>query len=59
MSHPFSPKTERLKFDSLIESLKEIAENLFDHRTGKNGKYEMQDAVLSAFSLFFTQSRFF
>lgn len=59
MSHPFSPKTERLKFDSLIESLKEIAENLFDHRTGKNGKYEMQDAVLSAFSLFFTQSRSF
>jgi len=56
MSYPFASKIDSLKFDSLVESLKEIGRNLLDPRTGENTKYEMQDAVLSAFSLFFTQS---
>lgn len=56
MSYPFAPKVACLKFDSLIENLTEIGTNLPDPRTGENTKYEMQDAVLSAFSLFFTQS---
>ena len=59
MSSPFKPKADSLKFDCLIKNLKEIGENLLDPRTGENGKYKMQDAVLSAFSLFFTQSRSF
>jgi len=56
MSSPFSPKVDRLKFDSLVERLKETAENLPDSRTGSNGQYAMKDVVLSAFALFFTQS---
>jgi len=56
MSSPFSPQVDRLKFDSLVERLKETAENLPDIRTGSNGWYDMKDVVLSAFSLFFTQS---
>jgi len=59
MSSPFKPKADSLKFDCLIKNLREIGDNLLDPRTGKNTKYDMQDAVLSAFSLFFTQSRSF
>ncbi len=56
MSSPFTPKADSLKFEYLIKSLRDIGENLLDPRTGENTKYEMSDAVLSAFSLFFTQS---
>jgi len=56
MSTPFEPKTDRLTFDSLIDTLKKIATNLPDPRTGMNGQYTMKDTVLSAFSVFFTQS---
>ena len=56
MSAPFEFKTDRLKFDSLINELKEIGAGLPDPRTGTNGQYAMKDAVLSAFSIFFTQS---
>jgi len=56
MGIPFEFKTDRLKFDSLIDSLKEVSSTLPDSRTGSNGQYTMKDAVLSAFSVFFTQS---
>ena len=56
MSIPFEFKTDSLKFDSLINNLKEVSSTLPDPRTGSNGQYTMQDAVLSAFSVFFTQS---
>jgi hypothetical protein len=56
MSTPFESKTDRLKFDSLIDKLKKIGASLPDPRTGMNGQYTMKDAVLSAFSVFFTQS---
>jgi len=56
MSTPFEPKTDRLTFDSLIDTLKKIATKLSDPRTGMNGQYTMKDTVLSAFSVFFTQS---
>jgi hypothetical protein len=36
--------------------LKKIGASLPDPRTGMNGQYTMKDAVLSAFSVFFTQS---
>ena len=56
MSTPFESKTDRLTFDSLIDTLKKIGTNLPDPRTGMNGQYTMKDTVLSAFSVFFTQS---
>ena len=56
MSNPFEPKTDLLKFDSLIGDLKETSENLPDPRPGSNTVYDMKDAALSAFSVFFTQS---
>ena len=56
MSIPFEFKTDRLKFDKLIDNLKEVGVTLPDSRTGSNGQYTMKDAVLSAFSVFFTQS---
>ncbi len=45
-----------LSFDKLVEQLKEQLEQLPDHRTGKNIKYRIADAALSAFSVFFTQT---
>jgi hypothetical protein len=56
MSIPFKFKTDPLKFDSLIDNLKKVGSTLPDPRTGCNGQYSMKDAVLSAFSVFFTQS---
>jgi len=56
MSTPFESKTDRLTFDSLIDELKKIGAILPDPRTGTNGQYTMKDAVLSVFSVFFTQS---
>jgi len=56
MSIPFECKTDKLKFNSLIDDLKEIGSTLPDSRTGSNGQYTMKDAALSAFSVFFTQS---
>lgn len=43
-------------FDKLIEELTEVFEKLPDYRSGVNTRYEIKDAVVSAFSVFFTQS---
>ena len=43
-------------FDSLLEFLENAIDALPDRRTGKNTMYEIRDAALSAFSVFFTQS---
>jgi hypothetical protein len=43
-------------FDLLIGSLKGAIKSFPDKRTGKNGRYNMEDIVLGAFSVFFTQS---
>ena len=42
--------------DALVEQVQETFEELPDARTGKNTVYEMKDAALGAFSVFFTQS---
>lgn len=47
------------KFDSLIGFFRSILAQLPDKRTGKNSRYGMEDAALSAFGVFFTQSRSF
>ena len=45
-----------LEFDKLVTSLHQQLETLPDHRTGKNRQYQIKDAALGAFSVFFTQS---
>jgi hypothetical protein len=47
---------EELGLQHLIKRLKLTLRQLPDHRTGKNISYEMVDAGMAAFSVFFTQS---
>jgi hypothetical protein len=47
---PLSP------FDAIVSSFRQVLETLPDKRTGKNSRYGMEDAGLSAFSVFFTQT---
>lgn len=46
-------------FDELVEELHRSFEKLPEYRTGENTQYEIKDAALSAFGIFFTQSRSF
>lgn len=43
-------------FNTLVSSFRQRLESLPDKRTGKNTRYGMFDAALSAFSVFFTQT---
>lgn len=43
-------------FDTVVGFFRQVLESLPDKRTGKNSRYGMEDAALSAFSVFFTQS---
>jgi len=43
-------------FDTLVGSFRQRLSSLPDKRTGKNTRYGMEDAALSAFSVFFTQT---
>lgn len=43
-------------FDTIVGYFRQLLESLPDKRTGKNSRYGMEDAALSAFSVFFTQS---
>lgn len=47
---------ERGLFDMLVDSFRQRLSSLPDKRTGKNTRYGMEDAALSAFSVFFTQT---
>ena len=46
---------EELKLTHLIKDLEAVFEQIPEHRTGKNGQYELADAGMGAFSVFFTQ----
>jgi hypothetical protein len=46
-------------FDELIEELQSSFEKLPDPRSGENTRYEVKDAAVSAFGVFFTQSASF
>lgn len=46
-------------YDELMEEMERCFERLTDHRTGENRRYEIKDAALSAFGIFFTQSSSF
>jgi len=50
---------ESLSLDRLISELKQVFEAFPDMRTGRNSQYEIGDAGLGAFSVFFTQSASF
>jgi hypothetical protein len=43
-------------FDNLVGSFRQLLAGLPDQRTGRNTRYGMEDAALSAFSVFFTQT---
>jgi hypothetical protein len=43
-------------FEGIVSFFRQEMERLPDKRTGKNTRYEMLDAALIAFSVFFTQS---
>lgn len=43
-------------FDGVVASFRQVLSSLTDKRTGKNSRYGMEDAALSAFSIFFTQT---
>lgn len=45
-----------LGIGQLIKRIKEATQQFPDKRTGKNTRYEMEDAGMGAFSVFFTQS---
>lgn len=47
---------EHLKLSKLIEALRQVCEQFPNERTGQNNRYEVQDAGISAFSVFFTRS---
>jgi hypothetical protein len=47
---------EELKLTRMLKGLEQTFESLPDHRTGKNTQYELADAGIGAFSVFFTQS---
>ena len=46
-------------FDGIVKELHRSFEKLPDHRTGKNTRYEIKAAAMSAFGMFFTQSSSF
>ncbi len=46
-------------FDDLVNEMQRSFERLPDPRTGENTRYEIKDAAVSAFGIFFTQSRSF
>ena len=46
-------------FDTIVNELHHCFEKLPDYRTGENIQYEIKDAALSAFGVFFTQSASF
>ena len=47
---------EELKLDRLVRRMKEGFAEFCDVRTGKNKQYDMVDAGIGAFAVFFTQS---
>jgi hypothetical protein len=50
---------DKLYFGELIQALRKDMEAFPDHRSGHNRQYEVADAGMAAFSVFFTQSASF
>ncbi len=47
---------ETLSFKDMVEVVQRAFDALPEHRRGKNVQYEIGDAAVGAFSIFFTQS---
>lgn len=47
---------EALKLTRMVKDLEQVIEKFPEHRAGKNSQYELADAGMGAFSVFFTQS---
>jgi len=47
---------KRLKFQEMVRFARQSLEKAPDHRTGKNSQYEIADAGLGAFSVFYMQA---
>jgi len=59
MAFPFDPikrPESVLNQKSLVTLIKNKLANLTDVRTGRNSRYEVSDAALSAFAVFFLQN---
>ena len=58
LREPREPKSlsARGLFDTIVGSFRQVLSGLPDKRTGKNTRYGMEDAGLSTFSVFFTQT---
>ena len=50
---------DKLYIGELIQALRKDMEAFPDHRSGHNRQYEVADAGMAAFSVFFTQSTSF
>lgn len=57
MCYPFNPELKVFTFEALIKYFQTVISHFPDFRKGAvQTKYSMEDAVLGAFSVFFTQS---
>lgn len=57
MSYPFKPFMAKLEFSRLVKHLRAVFSKLSDFRKGaRQTIYTMEDAAVSAFSVFFMQS---
>ncbi len=59
MNAAIKSKPEILNFDGLVQAIRTFFIQLPDYRAGINTKYSIEDAALSAFSVFFMQSSSF
>jgi hypothetical protein len=50
---------EKLKINRLVNELRQVSSDFTDVRTGDNSQYAVRDAAMSAFAVFFTQTRSF
>ena len=57
MSYPFEPRRTKLELQELVKNLRNIFKKLHDFRQGApQTLFTMEDAALSAFSVFMMQS---
>lgn len=56
ISSSFMPRLQSAAFADLVELFRQLLAQLPGKRRGNNTRYQMEDAALSAFSVFFTQS---
>lgn len=53
---PPSPPFQKVKFQEMMDSVRRGFEGMPDRRKGQNARYEIRDAGMSAFSVFYLLS---